>query len=225
MRVLHPTNSAQQLTDTSRPVAIIGYSGHALVVIETLQAMQRKVQVYFDREEKSNNPYLLQYLGSENRPDIKHLLATYDYFIGIGDNGIRKKVQDQLSQRLTALPTRAIHPSAVISPSAQIGYGVMIAPSVTINAQAEIRDGAICNTGCIIEHECQIGSFAHIAPGAVLAGTVRVGDLAFVGANAVVRQGITIGKRAVIGAGAVVVKDVPVRSIVVGNPAKPIRQL
>jgi galactoside O-acetyltransferase len=36
--------------------------------------------------------------------------------------------------------------------------------------------------------------------------------------------GITIGEEALVGAGAVVTKDVPPNTIVVGNPAKVIRE-
>lgn len=46
---------------------------------------------------------------------------------------------------------------------------------------------------------------------------------AWVGARAVVLPGVTIGKNAVVGAGSVVTKSVPPNTVVVGNPARPIR--
>jgi acetyltransferase-like isoleucine patch superfamily enzyme len=46
---------------------------------------------------------------------------------------------------------------------------------------------------------------------------------AMVGAGAVILPRITIGIGAVVGAGAVVTRNVPAGSIVVGNPAKPIK--
>jgi acetyltransferase-like isoleucine patch superfamily enzyme len=49
---------------------------------------------------------------------------------------------------------------------------------------------------------------------------VRVGDGAFVGIGAIVLPGVTIGENACVGAGAVVTKDVPPRSVAVGNPAR-----
>ncbi|MFC5676981.1 DapH/DapD/GlmU-related protein [Aeromicrobium endophyticum] len=51
---------------------------------------------------------------------------------------------------------------------------------------------------------------------------VTIGDRVFIGANAVVQMGVTIGDEAVVGAGAVVTKDVPPRTVVAGNPARPI---
>jgi acetyltransferase-like isoleucine patch superfamily enzyme len=47
---------------------------------------------------------------------------------------------------------------------------------------------------------------------------------ASVGANATIVCGITIGEGAMVGAGAVVTKDVQPRTLVVGNPAKPVRK-
>ncbi|MEI4473695.1 acyltransferase [Frigidibacter sp. MR17.24] len=50
-----------------------------------------------------------------------------------------------------------------------------------------------------------------------------VGKYCQIGARSIIMPGITVGDHSVIGAGAVVVKDVPPRSIVVGNPGKVIR--
>ena len=50
-----------------------------------------------------------------------------------------------------------------------------------------------------------------------------IGDNVTIGANSVIIGDITIGNNVVIGAGSVVVKDVPDNSIVVGNPARIIK--
>lgn len=52
---------------------------------------------------------------------------------------------------------------------------------------------------------------------------VVVGDGSFVGIRAVILPGTTVGANAYIGAGAVVHRDVPARTVVVGNPARPVR--
>ena len=48
---------------------------------------------------------------------------------------------------------------------------------------------------------------------------------ASIGANATLLPGVCIGEGAMVGAGAVVTKDVPARTVVVGNPAKVLRSL
>lgn len=50
-----------------------------------------------------------------------------------------------------------------------------------------------------------------------------IGDNVEIGANSVILGDINIGSNSVIGVGSVVVKDVPSNSVVVGNPAKVIK--
>ncbi len=48
---------------------------------------------------------------------------------------------------------------------------------------------------------------------------------ASVGSNATIICGITIGENAIVGAGSVVTKEVPLNSVVAGNPAKIIKKV
>lgn len=204
-------------TTLKKPVAIIGYSGHAYVIIDILLSAGRLVTAYCDQEEKASNPYHLHYLGKES--EVIKKLKRFDFFACVGHNGIREKIHLQMSNFL-GNPINAIHPSAVISSSVKMGDGVMIAANATLNPLAEIGRGVICNTSCTIDHECRVDDFVHIAPGAVLCGNVRIGRGTFVGANSVIRQGITIGQNVTIGAGTVIIKDIPDNVTVVGNPQK-----
>ncbi len=200
-------------------MVIIGYSGHAFVCCGILQAAGKAVQHYCDVQEKAFDPFQLKYLGKELDDVSIAEMKRSGFFIGIGDNNIRKKVYESLKKN--GLPVNAIHPSAIIDPTANVAsHGVMIAAGVCINPLAKIDTGAICNTSCVIEHECMIGEFAHVGPGAILCGNVKVGAGSFIGAGAVIRQHITIGKNAMIGMGAVVVKDVADNETVAGNPSK-----
>ena len=199
---------------------LIGYSGHGYVAYGILQLTGKVVTGYCDKEEKTYNPFKLEYKGRENSPAAYDLFREQGFFISVGDNNIRANIFQTLAEQ-DLYPANAIHPFAIIDATAVIASkGVLIAGNATINPLSRIGKGVICNTGSIIEHECIVGDFAHLAPGVVLCGNVKVGNKSFIGANAVIRQGITIGNNAIIGAGAVVVRDVSDNSKVMGVPAR-----
>ena len=82
----------------------------------------------------------------------------------------------------------------------------------------------IVNTGAIVEHDCVIGDHVHMATGSRLCGAVHVANGAHIGAGSIVREGISIGAGAIVGAGALVVKDVEPGTVVVGVPARFLKQ-
>ena len=200
-------------------IVVIGYSGHAYVVSETLIEQGLNIDFYTDQKELTYNPYGLKYLGFEADYDFRGWELNLSYVLGIGNNRLREKTAKVVIDHNKPIQ-KVISNSSSISKTALIGNGVFISRGVLVNALAEIEDYAILNTGCIIEHECVINCAAHIGPGAVLAGNVSVGRRTFVGANAVIKQGIKIGDDVVIGAGSVIINDVPNNAKIVGNPAR-----
>lgn len=203
----------------SKEAIIIGYSGHAYVLLDVLLANKFMQITYCEQQEKSFNPYHIKYLGNEKEIDVLKLLQDKPVFIGIGSNQKRAEVFEQLVKNKVNMPF-IIHPSATKSSFINIGNASVVMQGAIINSLCKIGNAVICNSGCIIEHECVINDYVHIAPGAVLAGNVIVGEHTFIGANVVVKQGVKIGKRVVIGAGSVVVKDIADDCIAYGNPAK-----
>jgi sugar O-acyltransferase (sialic acid O-acetyltransferase NeuD family) len=115
-----------------------------------------------------------------------------------------------------------IHPSAIVSASAQVHPDIQIMAGAIVQANALFGANVLINTRAVIEHDCVIGAHVHVASGAIIAGGVAVGDMSMIGAGAVVRQQIKIGTGALVAAGSVVVADVPDGSSVAGVPARPI---
>lgn len=78
----------------------------------------------------------------------------------------------------------------------------------------------------------QMDDFARLAPTADAgeswasqqSNDTVIGHEAYIGAGAFIKRGVTIGDGAVVGAGSIVTRDVPPFTIVVGSPAKVVRQ-
>ncbi len=205
------------------PTAIIGYSGHAHVICDACELLQMPVSAYCDIEEKKFNPFHLQYLGHEENREVLKRLRDYKCHVSIGSNQMRDKVLTYLNEQ-ELFTFSVIHPDSSVSNYVSLASGVFIGAAAVVNAFAKLGQGVVANTGCVIEHGCVVNRAAHIAPGAVIAGGVHIGERVLIGANATVREEVKVGDDAIIGAGSVVVRDVAAGDVVVGNPARSIKQ-
>jgi carbonic anhydrase/acetyltransferase-like protein (isoleucine patch superfamily) len=132
-----------------------------------------------------------------------------------------------------------IDATAYIAPGARIVGDVTIGPrasvwfnailradndAITIGAETNIQDGSVLHTDeghpCIVGDRCTIGHIANVHG-------CRIGDGSLVGMGAIVLTGAVIGEESLVAAGALVPegKTFGPRSLLVGSPARSIRQL
>jgi acetyltransferase-like isoleucine patch superfamily enzyme len=108
-----------------------------------------------------------------------------------------------------------------------IEHHVEIADNVRIHTQVFIPEYSVLEEGCWIGPNVVFTNAKYpLSPGVKdsLAGPIiRKG--AKIGANSTLLPGVVIGENALVGAGSVVVRDVPAGAVVVGNPARVIRQV
>jgi carbonic anhydrase/acetyltransferase-like protein (isoleucine patch superfamily) len=132
-----------------------------------------------------------------------------------------------------------VKPSSFIHPQASVIGDVIIGENVYVGPGAAIRGDwgrIIIEDGCNVQENCVIHMFpgttvylrkgAHIGHGAIIHGGT-IGENSLIGMNAVVMDDVEIGKESIIGALCFVPSKmcVPPRSLVVGNPAKIVKEV
>ncbi len=186
---------------------LFGAGGHAKVIKEILEAQGSRVEAFVD-----DNPELMEHKGL---PVFHSADGLSPMIVAVGLNPDRKAIVSRLDCDFGV----AVHPSAIVSPSATIGEGTVIMPGAIVNADAVIGRHCIVNTGASVGHDCHLEDFCHVAPHATLCGTVHLGEGVLIGAGAVVIQNLSVGAWAVVGAGTVVIENVEGQEMVAGVPA------
>jgi sugar O-acyltransferase (sialic acid O-acetyltransferase NeuD family) len=206
----------------SIPVFIIGGGGHALVVIDALEAMGRDVAGVIDplgqvvQVSDAGIPVFESDAAVFDRRPEDILLAVG--VGGTGDTGLRQKCFEKFDAEGYQFVS-IIHPGATVSKRAEIQDGAQIMAGCVIQPGCVIGQNSIINTRASIDHNSQIGDHVHIAPGVVLSGNVKVGNRSHIGTGASVVQGVGIGEDTIIGAGAVILTDIPSGVCAWGVPA------
>ena len=177
------------------------------MIKEIIEACGGKVEAFVD-DNLSRNEWA-------GLPVVHDVEGKDEMIVSIGSNKARKMIAGKLDCRFGV----AIHPGAIVSPSATIGEGTVVMPGAIVNADAVIGRHCIVNTGASVEHDCHLEDFCHVAPHATLCGTVHLGEGVWIGAGAVVVQNLSVGAWSVVGAGTVVINNVERQETVAGVPA------
>lgn len=197
---------------------IVGASGHGKVVADAALQQNRWSDILFTDDSERQSWNGIPVVGP-SRLAVDQFRGDDQVVVAIGEASSRLSLLSWYKESGVDLAV-IVHPSAAVSPTAQLGPGVVVMAQAAINPDVSIEQGVIVNTGATIDHDCQIGAGSHICPGANLAGDVKTGERAWIGIGAAVKQGVHIGTDAVVGAGAVVVDDVPDNTTVMGVPAR-----
>jgi UDP-N-acetylglucosamine acyltransferase len=75
--------------------------------------------------------------------------------------------------------TAAVHPSAVVAPSAALGEGCRVGPFAVIEAGVQVGRGAVVETGSVLHTGARLGEGCRVGPYAVVGGAPM--DTAFRG--------------------------------------------
>jgi len=156
-------NAAIQNEQVAREMnlLILGAGSHGEEVLELAQSLRvfRKISFLDDRK-----------LDIAIGPckDFSNYLERYPMAIpAVGDTALRIRWMNSLIKEGFVIPT-LIHPSAVVSASAQIGVGSVICARATIGTGAIIGKGSIISSGATIERNAILPDWSYVECGEVV---------------------------------------------------------
>jgi len=110
--------------------------------------------------------------------------------------------------------TNAIHSSAMISPSVQIGENNVISAGVVIGTMAQVGDNNRISSHCTIEHHSLAGSHNFFGAHCVTGGAVVIKDNCVFGLGSIIDSLLTIGNGVKVANGGKVACDLPDGSVI-----------
>jgi sugar O-acyltransferase (sialic acid O-acetyltransferase NeuD family) len=146
----------------------------------------------------------------EPRPTDALLLA-------IGIPGIRRRVAEQLKTRGAEFLT-LIHPTAVVSPTADVGPGSILCPYSIASDSARLGRFTLMNYHSSLGHDASTGDFSVLSPYAALGGGAVIEDDVFLGMHASVGPRVRVGPRSKVSANSAALRDTPADALVHGVP-------
>ncbi|HEX2084894.1 MAG TPA: acyltransferase [Solirubrobacteraceae bacterium] len=124
---------------------------------------------------------------------------------------------------------------AVIGAGTVVGRGSAIDNDVTIGARVRIQTNVYVTAGSVVEDDVFLGPCAtttnddtmsrHPDPDAPVLRGATLRRACRIGGGAVLVPGVEVGEEAYVAAGAVVTRDVPPRTVVMGVPARVVREV
>jgi acetyltransferase-like isoleucine patch superfamily enzyme len=134
------------------------------------------------------------------------------------------------------------HSAAIFCDRLSVGSGSFVAAHAYLTGEVAIGANSTINPFTVVRGQVTIGDGARIGAHASILGFnhgtspdepifhqpltsigITIGDDVWIGSNVVILDGVRIGDHAIVGAGAVVTKDVDEWAVVVGNPARKVR--
>lgn len=205
-------------------IYIVGAGTYGEVMHELAELLGYKIMGYYDESEEKLGKEIMRVkvLGKFSELN-QNEINKRQFIVAIGNNSIRQKLMTKINKLGGRTPS-LIHPTAVISPSAEIGKGVYIHANTHIWTKVKISDYCIISSNVVIAHHTKLGNACLVSTLAGIGASVNLEERCFVGMGSTIVTGVTkIGSDTTIGAGAVVLESLDSNCVYAGVPAKKLR--
>lgn len=207
-----------------KKIIVIGAGGHAKVLVDIiLKEKKYHLAGFLDNNLETGTKVMgFEVLGKdENLLDVIDEYSIYGGIIAIGDNINRKKISENISNKINGFKfINCIHPAASIGNSVKIGVGNVFMAGSIINSSSCIGNHCIFNTNSSVDHDNLIDDYVNISPNVVIGGGATIKKAVQVGMGAIVLEGLTLNTNCIVGAGSLINKNTKPNSVYYGIPAK-----
>lgn len=194
-------------------IIVVGAGGHAAELRDYINhhntarsASAIEVVGFIDDNENNYQHYGFAepFLGSIKDHQVRNDVS---YLMGIANLEYRKPIIESFKIKGGKF-VGFIHPTALISSSAEIGEGVVISHNASVGPKVRIGKFNMLNSRCTIGHDSVIGDYNFISPQVAISGNTIIGNENLLGTNSCTIPGMTIGNNNKIAAGMVIFKPV-----------------
>jgi sugar O-acyltransferase (sialic acid O-acetyltransferase NeuD family) len=174
------------VNSSNNNLLIIGAGQYGRVAFEIAEAMGcfGKVSFLDDSYSASTEDHAI--IGTSS--DIEKFATDYHYcFVAIGNPEVRRHLTESLCSGGYTLAT-LIHPTAYVSPSAQLKPGCCVEPLAVVQTGAALGTATFVASGTVIRHNASVGDFCHVDCNAVVETCAVVSDNTKIPCNSVFRK-------------------------------------
>jgi len=210
----------------NKEIYIVGAGTYGEAMFELAEILGYKVKGFYDEDEQKLSEFIMNVKVVGKFSELKDLeIEKNNFIVAIGNNFVRNNIMVKIN-KLGGVTPSLIHPTAIISPSAEIGKGVYIQANAYIWTKVKIDDYCIISPNVVIAHHTTIGKACLVSTLTGVGASIKIENNVFIGMGCTIVTGLScIGGNSIIGAGAVVLKNTLKNSVYAGVPAKKIKSI
>lgn len=207
-----------------KEIYIVGAGTYGEAMCELADILGYTVKGFYDEDDAKINTFLMGVPVVGKFSDLHpHEIQGHNFIVAIGNNRVRHDLMTNIKALGGITPTLK-HPSAIVSPSAEIGEGVYIQANAYIWTKVKIGDYCIISPNVVVAHHTTVGTACLISTLSGVGASIVIEDRVFIGMGSTLVTGMQkVGENSIIGAGAVVIRDIEANSVYAGVPARKLR--
>ncbi|HLV14991.1 MAG TPA: NeuD/PglB/VioB family sugar acetyltransferase [Xanthomarina sp.] len=148
-----------------------------------------------------------------------------NFTVTMGNNKLRNEIASKL-RSFGGITPNLIHPRAFISPSAVLGQGCFIHLNAKISTNCKLGNDCVIDFNSLVAHHATLGDACYMSSMAMVGSYCSLGKRVLLGMNAlVIPLKLSIGDDCIIGSKSNVTKSFPEKCVLVGNPARKIKEV